>query len=153
MHLKKTTLHTSAYPVEHKPLHFSHGQDERSLSRVSISSQHQTESFTCAGFMSEAPQAPTIPPSEGGVPLSPRQRRYETKRPPTTLGANTSRPKKSVCRPPAKKARVASQEESSTPPQPQPPIIESQIPSGMTPEVIIRRLMVTQPPIEENLDC
>ncbi|RVW87065.1 hypothetical protein CK203_048373 [Vitis vinifera] len=99
--------------------------------------------------MSEAPQAPTIPPSEGGVPLSPRQHRYETKRPPTTLGANTSRPKKSVRRPPAKKARVASQEESSTPPQPQPPIIESQIPSGMTPEVIIRRLMRFIPPTAE----
>ena len=36
--LKKTTPHTSAYPVEHEPLHFSHGQDKRSPSRVSISS-------------------------------------------------------------------------------------------------------------------
>ncbi|RVW35842.1 hypothetical protein CK203_108121 [Vitis vinifera] len=31
---------------------------------------------------------------------------------------------------------------------PQPPTTESQIPSGMTPEVVIRRPMVTQPPIE-----
>ncbi|KAL6327913.1 hypothetical protein AAG906_027323 [Vitis piasezkii] len=74
VHLKKTTPRTSAYPVEHEPLHFSHGQDERSLSRVSISLQHQTESFTCAGFMSKAPQALAIPPSKGGVPLSPPQR-------------------------------------------------------------------------------
>ena len=35
----------------------------------------------------------------------------------------------------------------------QPPAKESQIPSGMTPEVVIRRPMVTQPPIEGNLDC
>ena len=27
------------------------------------------------------------------------------------------------------------------------------MPSGMTPEVVIKRLMVTQPPIEGNLDC
>ena len=38
--LKKTIPRTSAYPVEHEPLHFSHGQDERSLNRISISSQH-----------------------------------------------------------------------------------------------------------------
>ena len=45
--LKKTTPRTSAYPLEHEPLHFSHGQDERSPNPVSISSQHQTENFTC----------------------------------------------------------------------------------------------------------
>ena len=90
MCLKRTIPHTSAYPLEHEPLHFSHGQDERSLSRVSISSQHQTESFTCAGFMSEAPQAPAIPPSEGGVPLSPPQCRYETRKPPIAPGASNS---------------------------------------------------------------
>ncbi|RVW86082.1 hypothetical protein CK203_038038 [Vitis vinifera] len=56
-------------------------------------------------------------------------------------------------RPPAKKARVSGPGESSAPPQPQPPTTESQIPSGMTPEGIIRRPMVTQPPIEGNLDC
>ncbi|RVW12249.1 hypothetical protein CK203_117478 [Vitis vinifera] len=33
------------------------------------------------------------------------------------------------------------------------PTTESQIPSGMTPELVIRRPMVTQPPIEGNLDC
>ncbi|RVW59149.1 Retrovirus-related Pol polyprotein from transposon opus [Vitis vinifera] len=33
-------------PLEHEPLHFSHDQDERSQNRVSISSKHQTESFT-----------------------------------------------------------------------------------------------------------
>ncbi|RVW89145.1 hypothetical protein CK203_040293 [Vitis vinifera] len=43
-------------------------------------------------------------------------------------------------------------EPSSEPPlepqSSQPPPTESQIPSGMTPEVLIRRPMVTQPPIE-----
>ena len=39
-------------------------------------------------------------------------------------------------------------------PQPsQTPTKESQIPSGMTPKVVIRQPMVTQPPIEGNLDC
>ena len=35
----------------------------------------------------------------------------------------------------------------------QPPLSESQIPSGIAPEVLIRRLILTQPPIEGNLDC
>ncbi|RVW68917.1 hypothetical protein CK203_064287 [Vitis vinifera] len=63
---------------------------------------------------------------------------------------------KSGSRPPKKKARVSApidlSEPSSEPPsepQPsQPPATESQIPSSMTLEVIIRRPMVTQPPIE-----
>ena len=87
------------------------------------------------------------------MPPSPPQRKYETRRPPTTPGASNSRPKKSIHRPPAKKARVPGPRESSTPPQPWPPTIESQIPSRMTSEGLIRRPMVTQPPIEGNLDC
>ena len=103
--------------------------------------------------MTEPQQPPAMQPSEYGVPPSPPQRRYQTKGPPTTLGANSSRSKKSSSRPPMKKARVSSLVEPSEPPQPQPPTIESQIPYGMTPEVIIRRPMVTQPPMEGNLDC
>ena len=103
--------------------------------------------------MSEAPQALAIPPSKGGVPSNPLQRRYETRRPPTTPGASILRPKRSVHRSPAKKAKVLGPGESSAPPQPQSAAIESQIPVGMTPKVIIRRPMVTQPPIEGNLDC
>ena len=49
-----------------------------------------------------------------------------------------------------KKARVSAPVEPS---EPQPPTIESQIPSRMTLEVVIRRPMVTQPPIEGNLAC
>ena len=66
--------------------------------------------------MFEAPQAPTIPPSEGGVLRSPPQQRYETRRPPTTPEASNLHLKKSIRRPPAKKAGVLGPEESSTPP-------------------------------------
>ena len=103
--------------------------------------------------ISEAPQASAIPPSKGGVPSSPSQPRYETRRPPTTLGASTSHPKKSVHRLPTKKAKISGPGETSTPPQLQLPATESQISSRMTLEAIIRRPMVTQPHIEGNLDC
>ena len=102
--------------------------------------------------MSEAPHASAIPPFEGGVPLSPPQRKYEMRRPPTTPEASNSCPKKSVHCPSAKKARVSGLGESFAPSQPHSPTTESQIPSKMTPEVIIRRPMVTEPPIEGNLD-
>nr|CAN62451.1 hypothetical protein VITISV_016674 [Vitis vinifera] len=36
--------------------------------------------------LTEPPQPPAIPPFEHGVPFSPPQRRYQTRRPPTTLG-------------------------------------------------------------------
>ena len=100
--------------------------------------------------MTEPSQPLVVPPSVEGSPSSPSLRRYETRRPPTTLGASSSRPKKSASRSLKKKARISAPVE---PLEPQPPITESQIPSGMTPEVIIRRPMVTQPPIEGNLDC
>ncbi|RVW59053.1 hypothetical protein CK203_111540 [Vitis vinifera] len=71
------------------------------------------------------------------------------RRPPTTPRVSSSHAKKSGSRPPKKKARVSAPLEPSEPPsEPQPPAIESQIPFGMTPEVVIRRPMVTQPPIE-----
>ena len=62
-------------------------------------------------------------------------------------------PKKSVSHPPVKKARVSGLVDPSEPPQPRPSTTESRIPSGMIPEVIIRRPMVTKPPIKGNLDC
>ncbi|RVW12777.1 hypothetical protein CK203_108796 [Vitis vinifera] len=73
---------------------------------------------------SEALQASIIPHSEGGVQSRPPQCRNETRRPPTTLGASTSRPNKLVYRLPTKKARVSGPRESSAPPQPQPPTTE-----------------------------
>ena len=85
--------------------------------------------------------------------------------------ASSLKAKKSGSGPPKKKAKVSEPsdltETSSKPelepqpsqppvkkPQPsQPPAKESQIPSGMTSEVVIRCPMVTQPPIKGNLDC
>ncbi|RVW81616.1 hypothetical protein CK203_049466 [Vitis vinifera] len=99
--------------------------------------------------MTEPPQPSAIPHSEDGAPSSLPLRRYHTRRQPTTPGVSSSRPKKSASRPPMKKARVSAPVEPS---EPQPPTTESQIPSRMTPEVVIRRPMVTQPPIEGNLD-
>ena len=110
------------------------------------------------GSMSEPPRPRVVPPSIEDAPLSPPTRRYQTR---------------SSSRPPKKKAKVSEPElidlsepsseppqepqppsEPSTEPQPsQPPAIKSQIPLGMTPEVLIRCPMVTQPPIEGNLDC
>ena len=101
-------------------------------------------------IMTEPSQPPAIPPSIDGGLSSPPMRRYQTRRPPTTLGASSSRPKKSANCPPKKKAKISAPVEPS---KPQPITTESQILYGMTPEVIIRRPMVTQPPIEGNLDC
>ena len=129
--------------------------DKTRGTQVASSSAHNTKprASPTRDSMSEASQASTIPPSEGGVPPSPPQRRYKMRRPLTTLEASNSRPKKSIHRPPTKKVRVSSLWESFAPPQPQPPTTESQIPSRMTSEGIIRWPMVTQPPIEGNLDC
>ena len=66
---------------------------------------------------------------------------------PIDLTESSSEPTPSL--PPAKKSPPPAKK-----PQPsQTPARESQIPPGMTPEVAIRRLMVTQPPIKGNYDC
>nr|CAN76194.1 hypothetical protein VITISV_025049 [Vitis vinifera] len=106
------------------------------------------------GSMTEPSQPLPILASVEDAPLSSPTRRYEMRRPPTTPGVSSSHAKKSGSRPPKKKARVSAPLEPSEPPsEPQSPAIESQIPFGMTPKVVIRRPMVTQPPIEGNLDC
>ena len=104
------------------------------------------------GSIPEPPQPLVVPPLVEDASLSPHSRRYETRRPPTTPATSSSRSKKSGSRPPKKKARVLVPLEALEPQSPQPPAIESQIPSRMTPEVVIRRPMVTQPPIVGNLD-
>ena len=104
------------------------------------------------GSTSELLRPLVVPHSVEAVPMSHPVRRYQTR---------------SGGLPLKKKTRVSdsepidltepSLEPSSKPlaePQPsQPPPMESQIPSCMTPEVLIRRPMVAQPPIEGNLDC
>ncbi|KAL6312654.1 hypothetical protein AAG906_010360 [Vitis piasezkii] len=64
-----------------------------------------------------------------------------------------------VRRPPAKRARTSSLGESSRASQSEPPIAtharapaDSELPSNMSPRSIIRRPMLTAPPIEGNLD-
>ena len=99
------------------------------------------------GSMSEPPRPRVVPPPVEDAPMSPTMRHYHTR--------SSSHPSK-------KKVRVSEpelinlSEQSLEPPiEPQPsqsPSTESQIPSGMTPEVLIRHPMVTQPPIEGNLD-
>ena len=102
--------------------------------------------------------------------MSPPVRCYQTRRSLTMAEVSSSRAQKSSSGPPKKKYKVSepidltepSSEPESEPwpsqppikkPQPsQPPAKESQIPSSMTPKVVIRRPMVTQPPIEDNLD-
>ena len=101
-------------------------------------------------------EASQIPPSDGGTatgPSSPApQRRYETRKPPTTLGATTSRPESSVRCPPAKKVRTSGPSESSRASQLEPPT-DFELPTDMSSEFIIRRPMLTTSPIEGNLDC
>nr|CAN74379.1 hypothetical protein VITISV_013672 [Vitis vinifera] len=138
--LKRTTPRTSAYPMD-TSLSISAMAKMRRAQVASPSARNtRPRASPARDSMSEAPQASAIPPFEGGVQPSPPQRKYETRRPPTTPGASNSRPKKSNYRPPIKRTRVLGPGESSAPPQPQPPTTESQIPSGMTPEGIIRCL-------------
>ncbi|RVX07021.1 hypothetical protein CK203_030536 [Vitis vinifera] len=77
------------------------------------------------------------------------ERRYATQRPPTSPP-----PKPSVRRIPPKRIRTSGPGESSRHSQlnPRAPT-DSQLPSGISPESIIKRPMVTAPPIEGNSDC
>ena len=98
---------------------------------------------------SQASQALTMPSSEGRVPSCPPQHRYSTRRPPISLPL-----KPSVCRVPPKRARTSGPREASSqvPANSQAPK-DTQRSSGIAPEVIIKRPMVTVPPIPGNLDC
>ena len=123
---------------------------------------------------SELPRPRLVPPPVKDTPTSPLARCYNTRRSLTIAGANSSRGQKSGTGPPKKKAKVSEPidlTKSSLKPTPSPPPAkkspppakkpqlsqtparESQIPSSMTPEVAIRRPMVTQLLIEGNLNC
>ena len=114
--------------------------------------------------ISEPPQPKVVSPPAKPAPPKPSVRRYLTR---------------SGGRPLQKKARIENSEpidltEQSPEPsplpspvpspvpypappvepkEPQPPLPEPQIPSEIAPEAVIRRPMLTQPPIEGNLDC
>ena len=127
---------------------------------------------------SEPPRPRLVSPPIKDAPTSPPARCYNTRRSFTIAGASSSRGQKSGTDPPKKKAKVSepidliessSDPESEPTPSPSPaknfpplakkpqlsqtPARESQIPSGMTLEVAIRCPMVTELPIEGNLDC
>ncbi|RVW63271.1 hypothetical protein CK203_058646 [Vitis vinifera] len=112
------------------------------------SRHEEAKSLPSVGFDISAPEAPTVPSSEGGVPFNPSQHRYAIRRPPTSPP-----PESSARRTPAKRAKTLSPGESSRHSQPDPwAPRDSQRPSGISPEAIIKRPMVTAPPIEGNLD-
>ena len=97
---------------------------------------------------SQASQALNVPSSEGRVPTSPPQRRYSTRRPPTSPPLEPL-----VHRVPPKRVRTSGLRETSS----QAPVDSQapgdiQRPSGIAPEVIIKRPMVTAPPILGNSD-
>ena len=120
----------------------------------SLSRNPRPRASTPQDSTSQAPEAPTIPSSEGGVPSNPSQRRYETRRLLTTPGATSSRLESSVHRTPTKRAKTSGPGELSRPSQPDPRApVDSQRLSSMSPEAFIKRPMVTAPPIEGNLDC
>ena len=131
----------------------------RGAKSSSLSSRKRAANETpVQGSMFEPPRPRVVPPPVEDAPMSPPVRRYQTR---------------SSSHPPKKKARVSetklidlskpsseplqephpSQPPSKEPQPSQPPATDSQIPSGMTPEMLIRRPMLTQPPIEGNLDC
>ncbi|RVW66841.1 hypothetical protein CK203_065800 [Vitis vinifera] len=146
-------------------------------SRTRVSSKTPVQ-----GSISEPPRPPRVPPPVEGAPMSPPVRRYHTRassQPPKKKAKvseptliDLSEPEEPATEPqpsrpsrpsqPSQPSQPASGSRPSQPSQPsqpalepqpsRPPPTDSQIPSGMTPEMIIKRPMLTQPPIEGNLD-
>ncbi|RVW79399.1 hypothetical protein CK203_056085 [Vitis vinifera] len=137
-----------------------YGANQRSQIFLSFQPQTSPARGACSRPTSEPPR-PEAASLRRSPPQNPPARRYLTR---------------SGGRPLQKRARVESSEpidltEQSPVPSPepsppsrrrrrprepqehQPPLSEPQIPSGIAPEVLIRRPMLTQPPIEGNLDC
>ncbi|RVW82032.1 Pol polyprotein [Vitis vinifera] len=133
------------------------GKDKESYSMTQGSISFLGSSSQVNGIVSNHSSSHSIKIRRKSTSLShrnPNQKRKELQRgegrtPPITPGASSSRPKKSASCPPKKKVRISALVEPS---EPQPPITESQIPYRMTLKMIIMRPMVTQPPIEGNLD-
>ena len=90
-----------------------------------------------------------MPSSKGRVTSSPPQCQYSTRRPPIS-----SSPEPSVRRVPPKRARTSGPRETSSQALANSQALEDiQRPSSIAREVIIKRPMVTVPPILGNLDC
>ena len=98
---------------------------------------------------SQASRALTMPSLESKMPSSPLQHRYSTRRPPISPP-----PEPSVRRVPPKRARTSGPRETSSQALANSQAPEDiQRPSDIALEVIIKRPMVTAPPIPGNLDC
>ncbi|RVX16201.1 hypothetical protein CK203_014315 [Vitis vinifera] len=93
----------------------------------------------------EPSQPKAIPPPVKPVPPKPPMRRYLTR-----SGVRLQFPRRVPCQ---FHLRVPSPAPQTKPQEPQPPLPKPQIPAEIAPEEVIRRPMLTQPPIEGNLDC
>ncbi|XP_010656736.1 anther-specific proline-rich protein APG-like [Vitis vinifera] len=116
------------------------------------------------GPTSEPPRLEAVSPPAKPAPQNPPARRYLTRSGGHPL-QKRARVESSKPIDLTEQSPVPSPEPSplpSLPPSPappaelqehQPPLSVLQIPSGIAPEVLIRRSMLSQPPIEGNLDC
>ncbi|RVW32079.1 hypothetical protein CK203_102388 [Vitis vinifera] len=129
------------------------GANQRGQVFLSFKPQESPVRGALPGPISEPPRPKAVSPPMKPAPPKPLARRYLTR---------------SGGRPLQKRARVESSEPIDlTEPSPVPspchlrrrqqslslPLLEPQIPAEIAPEEIIRRPMLTQPPIEGNLDC
>ncbi|KAL6340661.1 hypothetical protein AAG906_010569 [Vitis piasezkii] len=102
-------------------------------------SQNCTKDEPSQSTLPSAPSPPrprVVPPPVEDAPISPPPKRYNTRRSLTMAGASSSIGQKSGTGPPNKKAKPS-----------QTPTKESQIPSSMTPKVVIRCPMVRDPTV------
>ena len=110
--------------------------------------------------VSEPSQPRAVPPPVKSAPPKPSARRYLTrsggrplqKRPRVESSEPIDLTEQSPVSSPVP-SPVPSPAPPVEPKEPQPPLLEPQIPSEIAPEEVIRRPMLTQPPIEGNLDC
>ena len=113
-------------------------------SRTRVSSKTPVQ-----GSTSEPSRPLRTPPPVQEAPRNPPVRRYHTR-----ASSQPPKMKAKVFEPALIDLSEPQQSQPASEPQlSQPPPLDSQIPSGMTPEMIIKRPMLTQPPIEGNLDC
>ncbi|RVW64285.1 hypothetical protein CK203_052286 [Vitis vinifera] len=116
--LKHRTLripHFSRPPCDLVPLHSIPIPVHVSHQRDAFRAPSELRPEACLPFSTwRGPEEP-LPPLHRDVlrGKEPPRLRYETRRPPTTLGATTSRPESSVPHPPAKRAKTSGPGESS----------------------------------------
>ena len=111
---------------------------------------------TVSDSISEPPRPKSVSPPVKPAPPKPPARRYLTRsggRPLQKRVRVESSEPIDLTEPSPVPSPVPSPALPTEPQEPQPPLPEPQIPTEIAPEEIIRRPMLTQPPIEGNLDC